>query len=430
MKYLIVGFGLTGRSCAEFLSSQGNTVIVVDDNLGSIGLAKCKAKYPSIRFESVATAKTLANIDYMLPSPGVSPEHYCIKYARENRLKIITDLDLFAANTKANYILVTGTNGKSTVVTLLSRMLSAAGQKVAVGGNIGIPILDCLDFDWVVIEVSSFTLYYANSLKAAAGVLLNIGNDHLNWHGSFENYLAAKSKVYDFSLKKICNIEQSVNICKEHIYFGRSNKADWQIADCGDILNTGRVVVSKADYLVSQAGLAENIAACAAIFSSLGFSIDNILIGVRSFVGLEYRCQLVSRYNNIYWINDSKATNLHAVIAAVNSVNSQYGKDIVLIMSGVLKEPVINLDTIINKTKMIILAGEIANNVAPVLKEKNCNFAIVKNIKSAVELVEHASCKSKVVLFSPGGASFDAFENYKQRGSYFNSLIQEIEVRS
>lgn len=427
MKYLILGFGITGKSCARFLLDKGHIVTVFDDKLHASLIEKYQVIYPQISFEKTLKKENLLDFDFIVPSPGISPDHYLVKYSINKNLQIITDLDIFAANTRAKYILVTGTNGKSTVVSLLSKMLDAAGKKVTLGGNIGVPVLDCLDFDWVVIEVSSFTLYYTKLVKAEAGVLLNIADDHLNWHGDFSNYLSAKLKVYDFSLHKIFNSSHNFKKKEKGVTFGKKLGVDWLISASGDIINNNKIVVTNKDYLVSQAGLSENIAACGAIMSSLGFSNDFVLKGIRAFGGLDFRCQLVSRYNNIIWINDSKATNLHAVTAAIKSVNSQYGNDVFLIMTGLLKEYVLDLDVIIKNTKLIILAGDIARKISPLLKEKSCNYKIVNNIKEAVYLADSIVAKPKVVLFSPGGSSFDAFESYIQRGNHFNFLVKEME---
>ena len=432
---LIVGAGATGLSCAKFLQSNQIDFKLVDSRPELNGI---QADF-NIELGDFSEL-TFTKADILIVSPGVSIQHALIQKAMQSGKEIIGDVELFSRLATKPIIAITGSNGKSTVTTLVTELLNSKGIVAEIGGNIGIPCLDLLDKDFktdcYVLELSSFQLETTNNLKTIASIILNLSEDHMDRYDSRLDYFLAKKKILSNAMNIVVNLDDSnvVDFCSEFdsnkITISLENKtADFHIEKINNteyIYNGESVVMDLSNIKLVGEHNKLNILAALALTSVLDSEIKETAEVVNNFTGLAHRSQEVSRHNQLQWINDSKATNIGATIAALNGFKHN---SIHLILGGQGKGQDFSelASSLTENIKHIYIYGEDAEIIFNTLKEcTNINITSVNTLTECIALINSSAIADDIVLFSPACASFDQFDNYMQRGEYFVDAIKRL----
>lgn len=416
--YLILGYGRCGLESQRYLDSKGNAVIVYDDSI---------IQKPTIIWNKIKA---------VIQSPGIAPSHPIALAAREANVAIYTDIDLLQKRSPAaNYIGITGTNGKSTNTALIGHILKECGIKVAIGGNIGTPALaleELGDNDWYVLELSSYQLELSNCINLDIAVFLNVTPDHLERHLSMEAYVKAKTRIFDQA--KYAFIALDDEYCKtiagelsipHKTIASKLKTADLWI-DASSMLHVQDQLFD-LNELTNLKGLHnwQNVALAFAATSRIVNSSSKIWEAIKSFPGLAHRQQLVAKINTVEFINDSKATNADATEKALKTF---IGKKIFWIVGGKAKTE--GIDTLVYYFPFIhkaYLIGEAKNRFAKNLCGKLVfeeSVTLDKAIKSAY--IDAKNETNAVVLLSPACASFDQFLDFEHRGDEFIRIVNEL----
>lgn len=391
--YLIIGLGKTAQSCQDYCHRH---------ELEFLRLGEWQDIYN-------LSSSQLSHIKQILLSPGIAPNQELQTIADQHNIIINNDIGVFLQNTNKPCVLITGSNGKSTVVSLLEYLLQSAGVNAKAVGNIGQPVLDYLDdqeIEIYIIEISSFQLETAKCLKSKVSYITNISPDHLDRHGDLETYSKIKLRVYDDCEFKLANINDPW--CKDAILVEP---------------NINAIDFTESKLLGDHNKI--NILACLKIVELLkkDFNInsDKVKSALNDFNGLPHRYELVVENNQVIWVNDSKATNEGSTIAAIDSIEP--GKSI-LILGGQTKgqefEELIGL--INKKVKHVILIGESQDFFASIFG----TAYRANSLEKAVLYANNIAKPGDTVLFSPACASFDMFENFEHRGNCFKSIVMDL----
>ena len=383
------------------------------------------------------TPELLTGVNRILLSPGVSVSHPFIQLSKLRGIQVIGDIELFAQQVKKPVIAITGSNGKSTVTTLLGNMLQSAGLKVAVGGNLGTPALDLLqsnDTDVYVLELSSFQLETTDSLKPAVSVVLNISEDHMDRYPDFAAYTKSKERIYSQSSCCVLNqddpnvLAMEVNKNAKKLAFTKNVPSENQfglLAENGNswlCYGNKKIIKAKALKLIGKHNLSNALAALA-LAKGFGIDVEKTLPALQSFSGLAHRCQWVADHNGICWVNDSKATNVGATLAAIESMPDK----VVLIAGGDGKdadfEPLKSIAK--GQLRAAVLFGKDAELLRSVLKDLTHCF-LVSDMQSAVAKSSELAKRGDTVLLAPACASFDMFNSYIERGDEFTRCVLEL----
>jgi UDP-N-acetylmuramoylalanine--D-glutamate ligase len=424
---VVVGLGLTGLSCVRFLTANGANVSAMDSRL-DLNLCLDVPLYLG-DFDPLI----LCQADLIVLSPGIALAHPAIQVAVDAGVKVIGDIELFACFNHQPLIAITGSNGKSTVTSIVAEMFQAAGKKALLGGNIGIPALDLLSqqADMIVLELSSFQLETTTSLKPLVATLLNLSDDHLDRHGNRENYHKIKHTVYRHAHYTVCNRDEDETYpqaAKANMTFGLSpceQGFSWNQEDRTINLN-GDVFVNSKDCLLVGAHNMLNIQAAAALCLLAGLPLAAIKQGATSFGGLAHRCQTVSMHKGVRWINDSKATNVGATLAAIQGLSASCQGKLILIAGGEGKGADFSpLRQILNDSvDVLITLGKDAEQIA----QLKAGSFVVASLEDAVQQAAKLASAHDTVLLSPACASLDMFVNYQQRGDCFRKSVQALAV--
>ncbi len=445
----IFGLGLSGISTARYLQKTKQDFFVVDtrENPPGKDLVREMSCCQSYYFGFIPTAK-LNNASMIILSPGVSPKITEIKTAKDNGVKVIGDVELFVTQTTKKIIAITGSNGKSTVTDLTYQLLLAAGLKAKIGGNFGIPVLDFLpedDAEIYVLELSSFQLDTLSSLKADVAVVLNITEDHMDRYENFAEYIQSKLSIFHGAKKLIANADEPLTfagIKNEVVLFSLNNssaKYHLQSEQANKALSCdGSSIINVSQLTLSGKHNWSNVLASLAILNELGVAISlPVLNCLKNYQGLEHRFQLVLRKDNVDWINDSKATNVGATQAALESVDMDYYTKVFLIAGGDAKASDLSplKKSLTEKISTMILIGKDAKKLAELLPSDKIVFSTdMRNaVKQAYLLIkqeinnlnlEHRQ-NNYLVLLSPACASLDMYKNYEFRGQAFIEAVKE-----
>lgn len=435
----VVGLARSGRAAANFLAGQGAKVTVLDQKPESELNEVLKELAPGVqtRFETSIPDK---NCDLIVLSPGMDIQSPDLNGARERGVEIISELELAFRFCKQPVLAVTGTNGKSTVVTLIAKMLKASGRDVAVGGNLGTPFVELLKQqpkDGYVLEVSSFQLEAVQTFQPHVAMILNLSPDHLDRHSGMEEYGALKQRIAgnqtEHDIFILNRDDPFVSGMKGN---GESNvryfSATQEVAE-GAFLKDGQVMLSRNAKSHSLFAV-ENLS------QALGFQIENVLAAVcavsaftewnpsmgevlRSFTGLQHRMEWVRTVNGIDFINDSKGTN----IGAVEKSLSVFSKPVVLIMGGQDKgSDFMSLKpTLKQKVRYMVLIGEARDKIRATLNG-SFGYHEEESLEEAVRSAYEKAQPGDIVLLSPGCASFDMFKNYMDRGDRFKNVVNSL----
>ena len=456
---VVLGAGMTGLSCLRFLHAQNLTFAVNDSRpmpFSSLDeQAQYENDYPKANFVFGQWQHSLiTSADVIIASPGIDLVAEGITTLISENCLVIGDVELFclvnnSRVTPMKMLAVTGSNGKSTVVSLLAYIAKAIGVNAALAGNIGEPILDLLQSEGVadiqhsnqpetvIVELSSFQLETLSSMQAIAASMLNLSDDHLDRHKTLANYQAIKQSIYSQAKIAVVSREDQASntlvVAQNTISFGL-DKPDQghfglKVIDKKQVLMFGEQSLISLDEL-PLAGMhnALNYMAALALGYSAGWSLSAMTENLTGFVGLAHRCQRVISTDDIQWINDSKATNVGATLAAITGLApTLLAKDkLILIAGGDGKGADFTaLTTILNcDVNQLITLGKDGAEIAELVSD-----AIqVNTLTEAVDQAKKIAEPGDMVLLSPACASIDMFKNYQVRGEQFITAVQAKEV--
>lgn len=440
-KVLVVGMGVTGVSVAGFLQKLGLPCSLLDSRAAPPSLAAFTAKYPTIPvFTGSFDLAVLTAASHLVISPGVSLTEPAIQHALSQGVRCLSDIDLFVSVLNGvPVIAITGSNGKSTVTTMVGDMAQAAGKNVGVGGNLGTPALDLLapDKELYVLELSSFQLERVSLLNAQAATVLNISADHLDRHASIDEYAQQKANVFNGDGIIILNAEdpQVLAMGRKHagrkiLTFGLANSgADFQVLRVAgvDYLSfQGQQLMPVADLPLEGSHNVANALAALALGYAAGLPFAAMCRALKVFRGLAHRMQKVAVCQEVAWVNDSKATNIGACVAALQGYTVDT-PSIVLLAGGDAKGADMRelLPAVQSKVKAVVLFGK----DGPLIEQALAGCVPthkVNNLQEAVTLAANIASAGDTVLLSPACASLDQFRDYKDRGEQFVKAVEAL----
>lgn len=427
---LVIGIGSTGESCTRFLSGRSE-LFVTDTRVGrddatSSRFSTLQQKYDDAKFIKPQDISTILDSNSVVfASPGIPLHDPIFDAVRARGSRISCDVELFCDLVDAPLIGVTGTNGKTTTTDLIARMLSSKG--FVSGGNIGKPVLDLLEKPALgyVLEISSFQLEKMDPPRLDGATVLNITEDHQDHHRTFEEYAAAKTRIYDQCGVAVYNTTDpstKPRIKTPSIPVNATD--DWCVRD-HEIVIAGEVV-STENLRLAGAPNHLNVVIAAALAHVCGAEIDEVIETAISYEGLPHRMQLIAEIEGVRYVNDSKATNVAATCAALESL-SNGSPNILLLAGGDGKGAKFETlsDPIRNHAKAAILFGRDAGAIAAAVGDAT-DYVFSESLEIAVMQARRLATPGDVVLLSPACASFDMFSDYVQRGNQFISIVKAM----
>ena len=442
--YLILGLGKSGLSAAYYLCHQNANVVLADTREQVSGIDAFKKSFPEVSVSLGGLPLSLLdNIDTLVISPGLSPEQPIVKEALRRDIEVIGDIELFCRHAYSPIIAVTGTNAKSTVVTLIAKMIADAGYRVGLGGNIGTPALALLnktkdEADFYVLELSSFQLESTSSLKAKVAVVLNITPDHMDRYDSFDDYVNTKLRIFNGCENALYNHDDDLTIPRNNepvkISFGigknckqtaLSYSLNQNVAST-DLLRGDGVIVS--DDMLQLKGTHNhlNCLAAIAVCDAIGIERSRQRKSLQEFSGLPHRCETIADIHGVSWVNDSKGTNVGATLAALKGFGKGFPKKIILILGGVSKDA--SFSSLINPinqfVKRILVYGQDAGKIiADLSGAVDCQIDELEEFEAVISKAYSIASEQDLVLFSPACASFDMFDSFEHRGEVFKKQV-------
>jgi len=441
-RVLVVGLGDTGLSCVRFLHARGVELAVTDSRLAPPGLAVLQQEFPDIGvFVGGFNQEAIDRADVLLLSPGVSLQTPEIVAAAKQGKTILGDIEVFARCADKPVIAITGSNGKSTVTALVGEMARIARLQVLVGGNIGTPALQLVEHNAqaqiYVLELSSFQLETTCSLNAAASVILNISEDHMDRYATLGDYASAKARIYQGNGALVINQDDAGVVALTHELVSQRKVLRFSLNapsddDCfGVIHKQGLAYLARGQQLLlpvnevrikGQHNVANALAALA-LGTLAGLPMPAMLETLREFPGLPHRTQWVAEQNGVQWFNDSKATNVGAALAAIGGLQAG---TLFVILGGQGKGQDFSplREALAARRTHALLLGEDAERIAMALGEQIPQTRVA-DMAAAVNTAKQLAQPGDVVLLSPACASFDMFKGYAHRGDVFMQLVKE-----
>lgn len=442
--FMVVGLGKTGLSIARFLRRKNIPFVMVDTRSAPSGLDDFQKEFPNVDvFLETVPATLFDNLSAIISSPGVALDAPFMQNAMKKNIPIYGDIECFAREVTAPVIAITGTNGKSTVTTLVGEMAKAAGRTVAVAGNIGKPVLDLLDngvqYDLWVLELSSFQLDLTHSLAPIAATILNISPDHLDRHHNLESYIAAKQRVYHHANTLIFNRADdqtkpnaSPMTAEKVISYGLDAPKDehWGLlVDAEDtyLAFGAQKIISVGDVKIKGRHNWENALAACALAHVAGIELQHMLSVLKNFAGLPHRAQWVRTMDGVDWINDSKGTNIGATCSAISGIGDSMQGKLVLIAGGQgkgadfseLRAPMAA------HVRSLVLIGIDADKMEQALSAV-VDVHRASSLQDAVRVAHQQAKPGDVVMLSPACASLDMFRDFNERGEVFMSAVNAL----
>jgi UDP-N-acetylmuramoylalanine--D-glutamate ligase len=426
---VIIGLGKTGLSCVTYFRQRGVTPVVLDTRDNPPGKELLPADCNLIT--GPLSAEILCAAALIVASPGIALSTPALQQAKQAGVEIVGDIELFAREAKAPVVAITGSNGKSTVTTLVGLMAEQAGFKVGVGGNIGTPALDLLlePADLYVLELSSFQLETTSSLQPAAATILNLSEDHLDRYDGMAGYLAAKQRIFSHAKHIVVNRDDAATLPPQQAYwqsFGLNNEAYGRIQQSDGLWLSvaGKPVLAVSDLNIVGAHNQMNALAAMALADAVGIPQIAQITVLKSFMGLAHRCQFVREVNGVRWINDSKATNVGSTLAAVAGVSENVHGRLWLLAGGQGKgqdfSPLQPL--LADEIYQMVCFGQDADELMKLADNTHRTADLDEAIKFIAANVEPGDW----VLLAPACASLDQFRNFEQRGQRFAELVQAL----
>ncbi|MFN3072957.1 UDP-N-acetylmuramoyl-L-alanine--D-glutamate ligase [Acinetobacter sp. TY2] len=441
---VVAGLGISGVSAVNFLHEKGYRVAVTDSRALPPGHDQIPTEVQT-SFGQL-DQELLLQAEEIVISPGLDPKLPEIQAAIAQGIPVVSEIQILRRATEKPIMAITGSNAKSTVTTLIGLMAKNAGVKVAVGGNLGRPALDLTkdDPDLYILELSSFQLETTSNLNAEVAVVLNISEDHLDRHGDMFAYHTAKHRIFQGVKKVVFNRDDSltrplVPDVTPMQSFGLNapdlNQYGILREDNGNIwLARGRErLLNSAEMYIQGTHNVANALACLALGEAINLPMDIMLETLKTFKGLEHRCEFVRELNNVRYYNDSKGTNIGATLAAIDGLGAAIeakGGKVAIILGGQGKGQDFTAlrDSLQKYAKVAVLIGEDRPVIEKAI-EGTTTLLYAESLQEAVNLSQQHTHAYDVVLLSPACASFDMFTGYPQRGQHFveyvNALNQE-----
>lgn len=435
----VVGLGQSGMSCVRFLLQQGLKPLVFDTRNAPPQAEQLNELAPELELHcGPLDVSSLLACDVLVVSPGLDLRMPALQMARDAGVLLVGDTDIFAQYVQAPVLGITGSNGKSTVTQLTGELLAAAGKKVAIGGNIGIPMLDVLadDVDVYVLELSSFQLDTMHDLQLHAGALLNISDDHLDRYLNREAYATSKQRIYRNAEQGIWNREQRSTAPErmpfvQQLSFG-SDEAEQErpglfglghAEGVPSIQFKGQTLLHANELQLAGLHNLLNAQAALALLHSLEVEFSTeVLNCLRQFRGLPHRCELVAEHEGVRWVNDSKATNIGAAEAAIQGLRPLVKGKLILIAGGDGKGADFNtFKPALQLVDELIVLGRDGARIG----QQHSISTSVKDMAEAVKVAASKTIPGSTVLLAPACASLDMFSNYQERGEVFKAAVQQ-----
>ncbi len=470
LKVAVLGLGVSGFSVADTLAELGADLLVLAEKAEPeltdiLDVLEVRHLSGTVSTPLEPTALNDALVEFMpeiiITSPGLTPNNPMILWAKTKDIPVWIDIELAwrlrdKSGKIADWLVVTGTNGKTTTSQLLEAMLLQSGQRAIACGNIGVPILDAirdpLGYDCLVVELSSFQLHYLGQISPVASAVLNLADDHLDWHGNFDAYCDAKAKVYEnTSLACVYNVNDSATEAlvenaeviegARAIGFTTGIPSRSQVGFVEDILCDRAFVENRAEIALeiatlddlSQIGvltphLMANVAAATAMARAVGVTPEAIRSAIRGFRLDAHRIELIAESDGVRWVDDSKATNPHAAAASLSSFDK-----VIWIVGGLLKG--VDLSDLVDRFKdrlsAAVVIGAQRNSVIEALQQNAPGLLVVEIAESdpnavmqaAVVAAKKLAKPGDTVLLAPAAASMDQFRDYAHRGEAFAEAV-------
>jgi UDP-N-acetylmuramoylalanine--D-glutamate ligase len=445
-RVLVVGLARTGVATSLFSAARGARVTATDSRTETeIGEATAKLKNAGVALELGSHhEKTFLEQDLIVPSPGVPADEAHLQAARAKGIAIWSEIELAYRFMKGRLIGITGSNGKTTTTSLVEHILKTAGMQTILAGNIGTPLIGCVDAmkdeSCTVVELSSFQLELIDTFRPNIGVFLNLTPDHLDRHHTFEAYGAAKARIFENQTGEdaaILNADDAAtapyapSLPRVYWFSRKQRVAQGTYLRSEEIVfrqdGAEEVLLKIEDIPLAGAHNVENTLAASAAARLAGAPASAIAKGVRSFAGVEHRLEFVAEIRGVRYYNDSKATNVDATLKALDAFPGR----ILVILGGKdkgsdyapLQKP------LREKAILALLIGAAAEKI-----EKQISGSVAldraETLERAVETASHAAQRGDVVLLAPACASFDQFQNYEHRGRIFKDLVRQLEKQA
>ncbi|MGB3725335.1 MAG: UDP-N-acetylmuramoyl-L-alanine--D-glutamate ligase [Glaciecola sp.] len=437
----IIGYGVTGKACARFLLNKGVSLTVYDSEAI---LTDCDEHDDRVTFKPLHASTNLLTYSMVIVSPGVNLQQDFIQQYHASGKRVISDIELFALENDASVIAVTGSNGKSTVVDMLSKVIQSAGLKVGLGGNFGRPALSMLDhnYDVVILELSSFQLESTYHLYPLISCVLNVTPDHMDRHGCMENYAKAKQSIYSGAMHRIFNRDDALSypldLQHEHTHsiglhkptLSRGQKENHHCYQNNDgVFINNQLVLHAANFEHQNQYQLLNMQVVLICMQILHISPSQVLSVLYQYEGLAHRFQMVRKEPFCCWINDSKATNPGAAIAAIENAAKRHDA-IVLIAGGDGKGA--NMDTLLNSIENNVQHLVLIGKDAHLFTDLSVSYELASTMAQAVEAANQYASRlisqhiNTAILLAPACASIDMFANYQDRGQQFTDAVLEV----
>ena len=434
--YGVVGLGATGRSVLAYLTGSGARVFAADSRGDLPGVEELRSAYRDVPVRlGPFDAARLRGASTLVVSPGVDRRQPPFPELIASGVEIIGDVELFARAADAPIIAVTGSNGKSTVVSLLDAMLRASGRDVRTGGNLGTPALDLLAGttpDLYLLELSSFQLETTFSLCPEIAVVLNVAADHMDRYDSMAAYAAAKYRIFHGARVAVLEAGQiedralkgAVDDACRVVTYAVESVPEHGFGVVGSVFyEDGSPIASATDLAIVGRHNEANVAAAFAVGHAFGLETTDMVRALERFEGLPHRCRPVATVAGVRFVDDSKGTNVAASAAAIAGL----GGELVLIAGGVGKGADFSplADAARGRVRHAVLIGEAAPDLARVLGPV-CEVSLAKTLEEAVGRAARAATSGDTVLLSPACASFDMFEDFAHRGRSFAAAVSAL----
>jgi UDP-N-acetylmuramoylalanine--D-glutamate ligase len=439
---VVVGLGVAGEAAARQLARRGWAVVVVEDRPGPATRVRAGSLAP-LGVEVVdAPDRTLLDVlvdaaDLLVPSPPVPPGHPATVRALDRGTPVWTEFELAARWSSVPLVAVTGTNGKTTVTTLVTDVLAASGRRTVAAGNNELPLVDALDIehlDVIVVEASSFRLEFTETFAPRVGTWLNLAPDHLDWHGDVDAYTAAKARLWANAGPgdvAVANAEDPVVLAAARASaagtvttFGL-DEGDWRVVD-ERLVGPGGPFLATRELARDLPHDRANALAAGATATAAGADPDAVAEVLRSFRGLPHRITPVGEHGGVRWLDDSKATDPHAAVTAVRGFDS-----VVLVAGG--RNKGLDLSVLAgeaDRLRAVVAIGEAAPEVVAAFEGSPVPVTVATSMDAAVATARAAARPGDVVLLSPGCASYDWYGGYGERGDDFARAVAEELARA
>lgn len=429
---LVIGLGVAGRAVAEALQNRGIEPICFDDNMGDVQVAWAQARGLQVLPDQAALLRALQKVDRLFPTPGLPQSHPAIVAARSDNIAILSEFDLAAQWDDRPIVAVTGTDGKTTVCTMIEAMLNTSGIPAVACGNTDVPLITAIDdrrWKTLVVEASSFRLGYSQQFKPLIATWLNVGEDHLDTHRSFRAYVDAKAKIwasqppFAYAVANrddpIVHRRLSGATAGHRETFGLDRSLPHGVIDAQIFIDSEPLLT--VDDL--QRSLPHDVSnTIAAGLSAVRAGADRSAIAsvAKNFAGLPHRTELLGASMGISYVNDSKATTPHATAAALAGYRS-----VVLLAGG--SDKGLDLSPLLKfaaSIRHVVALGDTAPKVLAAFTGVVPTTTAV-DMNMALDQAEAVAKEGDVILLSPAFASFDWYRDFRARGDHFSKLVRE-----